>query len=46
MPYKSEKQKGYFHANEEKIGKKTVEEFDKASKGLKLPAEAPKRPKK
>lgn len=39
MPYKSKAQQAKFHAllNEGKISKKTVEEFDKASKGMKLP---------
>ena len=39
MPYKSEAQRGKFHAMEERgeISKKTVDEFDKASKGMKLP---------
>ena len=32
MPYKSEKQRKYFHANIDKIGKKVVEEFDKAER--------------
>ena len=30
MPYKSAKQRRYFHTNIDKIGKKVVEEFDKA----------------
>lgn len=43
MPYKSKAQRGYFHANPEKVGgKKVVEEWDKASKGKKLPGKAPK----
>ncbi len=39
MPYKSDAQRKLFHAKEERgeISKKTVEEFDKASKGKKLP---------
>ena len=39
MPYKSDVQRKYFHAAEARgeISKKTVEEFDKASKGMKLP---------
>jgi hypothetical protein len=39
MPYKSDKQRKFFHAAEERgeISHKTVKEFDKASKGLKLP---------
>lgn len=39
MPYKSNAQRRYFHAAEERgdISASTVEEFDKASKGKKLP---------
>ncbi len=37
MPYKSEKQRKYFNANRKKIGAKVVDEFNKASKGKKLP---------
>lgn len=39
MPYKSDAQRKYFHAAMERgeIGKKTVAEFDAASKGMKLP---------
>lgn len=39
MPYKSEAQRKKFHVLEQqgKISKKTVSEFDQASKGLKLP---------
>ena len=29
MPYKSAKQRKYFHTNIKKIGKKVVEEFDR-----------------
>lgn len=29
MPYKSNKQRKFFHANIKKIGKKVVEEFDR-----------------
>lgn len=32
MPYISDKQRKYFHANKEKIGAKVVAEFDRASK--------------
>lgn len=44
MPYKSDKQRKYFHAAEERgeIAPKTVKEFDQASKGLKLPKYAHK----
>ena len=41
MPYKSQAQRGFFHSKGDKkagISKKTVKEFDKASKGKKLPA--------
>jgi hypothetical protein len=39
MPYKSDAQRKKFHVLEKegKISKKTVEEFDKKSKGLNLP---------
>lgn len=39
MPYKSDAQRRYFHyaENAGKIDKKTVEEFDQASKGKSLP---------
>lgn len=39
MPYKSEAQRRFFHAAEARgeIDPKTVKEYDKASKGKKLP---------
>lgn len=39
MPYKSQKQRAYFHAAEARgeISPATVKEFDQASKGKKLP---------
>ena len=39
MPYVSDKQRKYFHAalNRGEISKKVVDEFDKKSKGKKLP---------
>lgn len=40
MPYKSEAQRRFFHSKgaiKAGISKKTVKEFDKASKGKKLP---------
>lgn len=42
MPYKSDKQRKFFHAAEKRgdISKKTVDEFDKASKGKQLPESA------
>ena len=48
MPYTSDKQRRYFHYAEEhgKISPKVVNEFDKASKGMKLPEYAPSRFKK
>jgi len=44
MPYKSEAQRGKFHAMEERgeISPKVVKEFDKASKGMKLPKKVAK----
>lgn len=44
MPYKSQKQAGFFHTNPEKVGgMKVVEEWDKATKGKKLPKKAAKK---
>lgn len=40
MPYVSQRQAGYFHTRVNEIGAKTVKEFDKASKGKKLPKRA------
>lgn len=42
MPYKSDKQRKFFHAAEKRgdIKKSTVDEFDAASKGKKLPESA------
>lgn len=40
MSYKSEKQRRFFHtdtARKQGISKKTIEEFDKSSKGMDLP---------
>lgn len=40
MPYQSEAQRKFFHtktAKDKGISEKTVKEFDKESKGLKLP---------
>ena len=44
MPYKSDAQRKKFHAMEEKgqISKATVDEWDKASKGKRLPAKKTK----
>lgn len=46
MPYESKKQEAFFHtpAGEAKVGKKNVQEFDEASKGMKLPEKAPAPP--
>ncbi len=45
MPYKSAAQRGKFHEllKEGKISKSTVDEFDKASKGKKLPYKVKKK---
>lgn len=45
MPYKSDAQRRFFHAAEKRgdISKKTVDEFDKASKGADLPEHVEKR---
>ena len=42
MPYKSEAQRKYFHANKKKLEKQGVDvnEWDRESKGLKLPKKA------
>ena len=47
MPYKTDKQRRYFHAAEARgeISHKVVHEFDQASKGMSLP-EAIKKKKK
>jgi hypothetical protein len=47
MPYKSDAQRKKFHAMEARgeISPKVVKEFDKASKGKKLPAKAKKKKK-
>jgi hypothetical protein len=46
MPYKSDAQRRFFHAQLGKgsIDAKTVAEWDKASKGLKLPERVKKSP--
>lgn len=45
MPYKSKSQQRYFHVAESRgeISPKTVKEFNKESKGMKLPESAPKK---
>ena len=39
MPYKSKAQAGYFHTHKKELAKQgvNISEWDKASKGLKLP---------
>lgn len=46
MPFKSMKQERWAHTDtgEKKLGKKTVDEFDQASKGMDLPEKAPINP--
>ena len=45
MPYKSDAQRKYFHANKEELEKQGVDvkEWDKESKGLKLPEKVKKK---
>lgn len=45
MPYKSIKQERYFNVNKKKLEAQgvDVDEFNKASKGKKLPMKAPKK---
>ncbi len=45
MPYKSQAMRGKFHVLEEegKIAPKVVQEFDSASKGMKLPKKVGKK---
>lgn len=45
MPYKSDAQRKYFHAHEKELKKQgvNVSEWDKASKGKKLPEHTPKK---
>ena len=45
MPYKSKAQEAYFNSNKKSLEKKgvNVEEWNKASKGLKLPAKISKK---
>ncbi len=47
MPYASDAQRKKFHAMESRgeISSKTVNEFDQASKGMKLPKYKKKKPK-
>lgn len=43
MPFKSEAQRGYFNANRSKLENQgvNVDEWNKSSKGMSLPARAP-----
>jgi hypothetical protein len=45
MPFKSEAQRRYFEANKSKLEKQgvNVEEWEQASKGIKLPERAPRK---
>ena len=45
MPYKSDAQRRKFHAmlNRGEISRKTVEEWDRASKGMRLPEHVKKK---
>ena len=46
MPFKSKAQRGWMNANRDKLEKQgvNVQEWNQASKGLKLPAKAPQQP--
>jgi hypothetical protein len=48
MPFKSEAQRRYFEANKSRLERQgvNVEEWEKASKGMKLPERAPTKPTK
>ncbi len=48
MPFKSEKQRRFFEANKAKLEKQGVDvgEWERASKGKKLPERAPKAKKR
>jgi hypothetical protein len=45
MPYKSQAQRKFFHANAKKLAKQgvNIKEWDRASKGKKLPKRAKKK---
>ena len=47
-PYKSKAQAGYFHTHEKQLKKQgvNINEWDEASKGLKLPQKAKNKSKK
>lgn len=42
-PFASLAQAGYLHAHPEKLGKKKLAEFDRETKGMKLPKRVPKK---
>jgi len=48
MPYKSKRQRAFFHANRRKLERQgvNVAEWDRASKGKKLPTRVKKRKSK
>ena len=46
MPYVSDAQRRYFNANRDKLGGKMVDEFNRASKGKRLPKRKHKRRRK
>ena len=46
MPYVSEKQRKFFNANKDKLGRAMVEHWNKATEGKKLPKVAPKKKSK
>lgn len=46
MPYVSRAQQGYFNTHRSEIGGKVVDEFNRASRGRKLPKRAKKRGKR
>ena len=46
MPYQSDAQRRYFNANRSKIGGATVDEFNRASRGKKLPKRKSRRKKR
>jgi hypothetical protein len=44
VPFKSNQQRKWMNANRDKVGAKTVDEFNRSSKGLNLPEKAPSKP--
>jgi hypothetical protein len=48
MPYRSDAQRKFFHANEKKLKKQgvNIKEWDDASKGMSLPEHVSDKPKK